>query len=147
MEQAATGGRENGITHLTKDELFEAVKTREEDFQLPSGGIIRLRGVDVNDGLDAIRGAGGETGLADRMKRICLLGIIVPKLDAADLERLGEGSAGVVDKIAIRIMAISGLLDDEDVSGFLPKTQESKASSSTAPKSSAGSRRRSKRHS
>ena len=43
--RGATNGR------LTKDQLFEALAVREQDYTLPTGGTIRIRGLSAKDGM------------------------------------------------------------------------------------------------
>lgn len=139
MAKDAGGARANG--HLTKEQLLAALAVREEDYDLAgiegilNFGTIRIRGLNVSDGLPALQ---QQDDPAARLKMICLMGIVEPKLTPEDLDELGECSAELVSNLALRIMQISGMVADE-VQAFLPQTGALKRSSSTAPKSSTGS--------
>jgi hypothetical protein len=134
---AGTGrGATNG--RLTKDQLFAAIAVREQDYALPTGGTIRIRGLSAKNGL-AVAGNEEEDSLS-RVKRVCRMGIVDPVLDDADLGRLDEMSSNAVSDMAMAILALSGLTGQAE--GFSEPTPESKASSITARKSSTGSRRR-----
>lgn len=137
MAKDAGGARTN--SHLTKDELFTKLAVPEGDYELPTGGTIRIRGLDINEGLVALQEAGDDASA--RLKRICLLGIIEPKLEPEDLERIGVSSADLVSDIALAIIRLSGMLP-EQVSDFLANTPQPSPSSSTARRRSTGSRRR-----
>ena len=140
MAKAAGGARTNGH-HLTKDELFSRLAIQEEDYALPSGGTIRIRGLDVQEGAPFVATLGSAGDPADRVKRLCLLGIVEPKLEPEDLEQLSGGSLDTVTGISLAIMRLSGLLPGEAEDPF-GVTKPPRASSSTARKSSAGSRPR-----
>ncbi|HLF79654.1 MAG TPA: hypothetical protein VJB57_19405 [Dehalococcoidia bacterium] len=133
----AAGGARNG--HLSKEELFARLVIREEDYAIPGGGTIRIRALNVREGAPFVGTLGKEGDPADRIKRLCLMGIIDPQFEPEDLEQLDGGSLKIISGIALAIMRLSGLLDDDDPFAATPPP---KASSSTARKSSAGSRPR-----
>ena len=140
MDAQAGGARTNG--HLSKEQLFQNLAVREEDYTLPTGGTIRIRGLPVDEGMTAIATMGDEQSAADeRVKRICLLGIVDPKLEPEDMEAMGKLSANALSDVAVAIIRLSGLVT-EDVETFLETTRQPKRSSSTARKSSAASRQK-----
>ncbi len=139
MATRAVGGRTNG--HLTKDELFAKLTIPEEDYALPGGGTIRLRGLDVQQGAPFASGLGKDGDNADRLKRLCLLGIVDPKLEPEDLEAISGGSLEIVSGIAVAVMRLSGMWPGE-AEDFFEQTQQPKVSSSTARKRSGGSRQK-----
>lgn len=145
MADDAGGARQNGH-HLTKEELFEKLKLREEDFALPGGGVIRIRGLSVNHGallLPTVQTEGEitDTIFADRCKRVCLAGIVDPPLEPEDLETLGERSANLTSEIAAAIIRLSGV-DEKEAKDFFDGTPARSPSSSTARKRSTGSRQK-----
>ena len=135
----ATTGRGATNGRLSKDQLFEALAVREQDYTLPTGGTIRIRGLSAKDGM-AVAGRDEEEDALARVKRVCRMGIVDPVLDDADLDRLDEMSSNVVSDIAMAILRLSGLTGQAE--DFSEPTPASKASSTTARKSSTGSRRR-----
>lgn len=139
MAKDAGGARSNG--HLTKEEFFKSTAIKERDFTLPGGGKIRLRGLNVREGAPFVAGLASEGDPVDRMKKLCLMGIIEPKLELEDLERLDDEAVGVVSTIAGAVMQLSGLVG-ADTADFFDETRESNSSTSTAPKRSTGSRQR-----
>lgn len=133
MVEEAGGARTNG--HLTKEQLLQALAVREEDYEIPGFGLVRIRGLNVSEGLPALQ---QQDDPSARLKMICLLGIVDPKLEPEDLDAIGACSAEAVSNLSLRIMAISGMLP-KDTDDFLETTGASSPSSSTAPKSSTGS--------
>ena len=133
MAKDAGGARSNN--HLTKEELLAALAVREEDYEIIGFGLVRIRGLNVSEGLPALQ---QQDDAAARLKMICLLGVVEPKLEPDDLEAIGQCSAEAVSDLALRIMTISGMLPKEG-DAFLETTAASKPSLSTVPKSSTGS--------
>lgn len=133
MAKDAGGARTNG--HLTKEQLLAALAVREEDYEIGGFGSVRIRGLNVSEGLPALQ---KEDDAGARLKMICLLGVVEPKLEPADLDAIGQCSAEAVSDLALRIMTISGMLP-KDTDAFLETTEASKPSLSTVPKSSTGS--------
>lgn len=130
MAKQGSGAAVKG--HLTKDELLAKLRRREKPFDLPGGGSIRIQGLSVDD-FSAVRSMGEEdTESSALFKRVCLLGIVEPKLSADDLEALGESDLGAVTAIANEIMRLSGMLDTGEAEDFTKDTQNGKGSSSTA---------------
>src|SRR3972149_67309 len=82
-----------GVRYLDKDELFERMRLPEEDYVLPNGGVIRIRGLDADEAMISLRSDSGEgDDVSGKMKRIFLAGVINPRLGVADLSVLGTSS-------------------------------------------------------
>ena len=127
-----------GTKHLTKDELFDKLSVRTEEFELPGGaGTITLQSVPLRH-IRNLTGVDAEMETNEALKRICLVGIRDPELAPEDLDRLDDSNAGAVNVIANRIMELSGMMGD-GAAAFLGTTPPPKDSSTTASKSSDGS--------
>ena len=126
-----------GVRYLDKDELFERMRLPEEDYVLPNGGVIRIRGLDADEAMISLRSDSGEgDDVSGKMKRNFLAGVINPRLGVADLSLLGTSSALIVLGVATRIMEISGLLATGGLDAFLTETPSTSLSPSTAPRPS-----------
>ena len=139
-----TKQREQRDHRLNKDELFQRLAQREEDYQLPAeggGGTIRIRGLNVQEGAPFVAMLSAEGDPGDRLKRLCLLGVIAPPLTLEDLERLNDGALDIVSGIASAIMRLSGLTVGA-AEDFSESTKEPKLSTSTVRKPSTGSPQR-----
>jgi len=121
---------------LTKDELFERLAPRSEEFELPEeagGGTILLRGLSGPQGFEQLKGLDDKDDL-ERIKRLLMMGIVEPELDLDDVSRLAESSAGLLERIGNRIMDLSGF-QMAGLEAFLALIQQQKESSSGASKS------------
>ena len=112
------GGARNQQRHLTREELLGKLLVREQDVELPGLGLVRIRGLNVDEGLAAAQSESESMG--DRLKRICLLGLVEPKLELADLEELGHASLGGLSTLVERIVALSGLGSGDSFLGEIP---------------------------
>lgn len=125
MARKASGAG-NNTHHLTKDELFAELSASVGEFKLPGGGVITLQSVPLRH-INKLQGIDENTETHEALKRICLLGIREPSLDAADLDRMDESKPGLVNEIATMIMNLSGMSGDK-ASAFLTPIQPSKGS-------------------
>ncbi len=106
---------------------------------LPGGGVVRVRGLSVNDfqSIQMMAQEDDQSGDAALVK-ISLMGIVEPELTADDIEALGEADLGVITLIGNKIMELSGMLGKGSADAFLQSMKAPKGSSSTASKSSGG---------
>lgn len=107
---------------LTKDELLQALRTRQEEVEIAGLGTITIESISV-DRYAAAQGDLGELSSTDALKRICLLGVVDPVLTPEDLDALGASEIGLINGLANRIMRQSGLIGD-DTSRFLAPTKD-----------------------
>lgn len=139
MDETGAGGSD--AMYLTREEFFHGVETDEEDYEIPGVGTIRLRGMEVKTGLEAM-GSGDDAGT--RFQKVILAGVINPKLTVADLAVITDGKIGVIQDIAMAIMKLSGIeVSEGDMSAiekqaadFLKGTPSENLSSSSAPEPS-----------
>lgn len=110
----------NGEKFLTKEELLSQMGERRETFSLPNGGKITLRSIDVQSGFDFFGGGSTQQDIADRTKKICLLGIVEPQLSLEDLTALDNARFGIVEKLAQKIMELSGAMGVEAATFLTP---------------------------
>lgn len=123
----------NTKKRLTKDELFEAIAPRTDEFELPDeagGGTILLRGLNGVQGFEQLKGLDADAHL-DRIKQLLLMGVVEPELDLEDVSRLADSAAGLIEQIGNRIMDLSGF-QMAGIDAFLALIQQRKESSSGA---------------
>ena len=135
---AKTGSGAPHPTKLNKEDFISALRVKEEDFELPGGGYIRLRGLGLKKGMAAF--TVDDEDPSARMKRIIMAGIVEPELAAEDLDALDEGQVGLGQKLVQKILALSGMaIADNDLLAaaerFLPTTPSGNLSADTPPKS------------
>lgn len=110
MAKAAGAGGSTKQKYLTKEELLDQMQEQRATYELPGGGLIQLRSLDVKTGLDFF---GTQTSdnqaISDRTKKICLLGIVEPELSLEDLEALERARFGAVNQIATKVLELSGM--------------------------------------
>lgn len=122
MEETGSGASDEGRVYASKEALKVQLTVQEEDYELPDGSFIRLQGLPVDEGMAAMQGEGDETSSAERMKRVCLLGIKEPELGPEDYEDLASMSVGLTVNIVDAIMRLSGLKLDN--SGMMSASEE-----------------------
>lgn len=123
---AGARGTNNGTPphRLTKEELLAQLRQREEDYEYPGFGTVHIRSIALKE-FGVLQGFTNINERADALKRICLLGVIDPQLEPADLEALAEADVGAVGDLALRIISLSGQ-NTEAVEAFLAAGQTSK---------------------
>lgn len=110
--------KDNGVSpYLSADDFLAAVMGESDDLDVEGVGTIRIRALTLAE-VDAVRRRatpkkGDDPDAGKLMAWALYYGMVEPKLPEAAVERLLTGSAGKLTKVARRIMAISGLSDQE----------------------------------
>jgi hypothetical protein len=99
-------------TYLTADDFLSGITGEAVDYSLPTGGTIQLRALSFVEAARIGKLRDDEGALNRAALRA---GIITPALTDAQLDRLMDGSAGLVAGIVRRIMQLSGMVDDDDL--------------------------------
>lgn len=101
--------------YLSRDDFLQLLTIEEEDLPLGNGQTVRIRPLTMTERNTLLeehtREDGTQNALAMEIGVLCL-GLVAPKLTIEDAKILREGRPGPADKIANRIMTISGMEDD-----------------------------------
>ena len=112
---------------LTKAELLEQMSEQRETFTLPGGGTIVLRSLGTREGVEHFGTTTTDSQtIAERTRKICLLGIVEPPLEPEDLEALETARFGALNQIATKILELTGIVGD-GAANFLTPIPTSKA--------------------
>jgi hypothetical protein len=104
--------------YLSADDFLLAITLGGDDVEVPGFGTIRIRALSLHEVDDVRRKAtvkGGEADAGKLMAYALYYGVVEPKLSEDAVDSLMAGSAGVLTKVARRIMALSGLGADEEL--------------------------------
>lgn len=119
---------DEGRVFLDREQLFAALTVKTEEFELPGGGKVLLRGLPLEEGMDTMK---QDDSAGTRVRKILLAAIVEPKLDIGDLELLAESSMGLLQEMVDVVLRLSGLggIANQALEGalgqaddFLPKT-------------------------
>jgi len=100
-------------TYLSADDFLNGITGRAEDYAAPGIGLVRLRALTVEEVRDLRKRSKGDELLL--MAYAVQTALVEPQLSANDVDRLLAGGAGFVDKIANRILEISGMKEREEL--------------------------------
>jgi hypothetical protein len=96
---------------LSAAELLSFTTLPTENFELPNGGVIILRGLRKSEQMDLRRKAQKSDGSLDENAieiGMLVAGIEEPKFTDEQISQLAHMSAGVYDSILLRIAELSG---------------------------------------
>ncbi len=99
-------------TYLNIDDFFTGILGSEEDLEIADVGTVRVRSLETVE-VQQIRAAAGDDEM-DMTVRSVICAMVQPKLTADHIERLYKAKPGAIQKIARRIMELSGMIDDGD---------------------------------
>lgn len=98
---------------LTKEEILQAMDLQPEEIEVPEwGGSIRIRGVSLAERSAMLRmmrdPQSGEISDERAAVAAFVFGVEEPRFTEEDVEALMKKSAGVIERIAMRILQRSG---------------------------------------
>lgn len=100
-------------SYLEIDDFFAGIMGTEEDLEIPGLPLpVRVRSLETVE-VQQIRAASGDNEMEMTVRSV-ICGMVQPKLTAEHIERLFKAKPGAIQKIARRIMQLSGMIEDED---------------------------------
>jgi hypothetical protein len=99
--------------YLSADDFLTGITGREEDFDAPGLGLVRLRGLSVEEMRNLRKQAKGDE-LALMVNAVAVA-MVQPKLPADAADKLLRAGVGYIDRIAARILELSGAKDREQL--------------------------------
>jgi len=98
---------------LTVDEILGANDLPEETVEVPEwGGEVVVRGLMRGEAYKARQNARGDDGVVDMLEydmQVLLFGVIEPALKESHIDALRNKSAGSIERITSKIMALSSV--------------------------------------
>ncbi len=105
--------------YLSKADFLAGITCKPVDFEVEGLGTIRVRGLSTLESDQIGKAAKGENiGL---MVRTAHAGLVEPKLDESDVDALWQGAPGIINKIAEKVMQLSGITEDKPAAEDLEK--------------------------
>ncbi len=99
--------------YLSADDFLTGITGREEDFDAPGLGRVRLRPLSVEEMRNLRKLAKGDE--LTLMANAVVVALVEPKLPADAVDRIMKAGVGYVDRIANRILELSGAKDKEQL--------------------------------
>lgn len=98
-------------TYLTTEDFIKGVIVEPQDYEVPGLGWVQVRGVTT---LEMQRINEKADGDQVRMMALAIrMGLVQPELNDEQVDALASGQAGIVTRIANRVMELSGMSTSE----------------------------------
>lgn len=96
--------------YLSADDFLAGITSEAVDVELAGLGVVRVRGLETSEVMRIRNTTKDEIQLSLLTVQA---GLLEPKLADAQIEQLAKGKPGIIEKLARRIMELSGLVESE----------------------------------
>lgn len=102
-------------TYVERDAFLRALTITEEDMEIPGLGTVKIKPLTLVE-RDELRRkftrSDGDVDVVAMQTWALIKGMVRPKLEEDDIERLRQGRAAMIDEIVTRIIEASGMAPD-----------------------------------